>query len=50
MFYLPLIFASSSCTWIEPLTMFCPFHRTVGGSADALGKLTEADMRFLFVT
>ncbi|GAV73777.1 SNF2_N domain-containing protein/Helicase_C domain-containing protein/zf-C3HC4_2 domain-containing protein [Cephalotus follicularis] len=26
------------------------FEGTVGGSADALGKLTEADMRFLFVT
>ncbi|XWS16716.1 hypothetical protein CRYUN_Cryun33cG0001500 [Craigia yunnanensis] len=26
------------------------FERTVGGSADALGKLTEADIRFLFVT
>ncbi|KAL1812900.1 hypothetical protein ACET3Z_022965 [Daucus carota] len=26
------------------------FEGTVGGSAEALGKLTEADMRFLFVT
>ncbi|KAK6918853.1 Zinc finger, C3HC4 RING-type [Dillenia turbinata] len=26
------------------------FEGTVGGSNDALGKLTEADMRFLFVT
>ncbi|KDO54698.1 hypothetical protein CISIN_1g0027441mg, partial [Citrus sinensis] len=26
------------------------FEGTVGGSADAFGKLTEADMRFLFVT
>lgn len=25
-------------------------YRTVGGSNDALGKLTEADMRFLFAT
>ncbi|XP_054811876.1 ATP-dependent helicase rhp16-like isoform X2 [Prosopis cineraria] len=26
------------------------FEGTVGGSAEALGKLTEADMRFLFIT
>ncbi|KAF7805789.1 DNA repair protein RAD16-like isoform X1 [Senna tora] len=26
------------------------FEGTIGGSADALGKLTEADMKFLFVT
>lgn len=25
-------------------------NRTIGGSSDALGKLTEADLRFLFVT
>lgn len=26
----------------------CMMYRTVGGSSDALGRLTEADLRFLF--
>lgn len=37
---------------ISPVFCLTAFtlSRTVGGSMEALGKLTEADMRFLFVT
>ena len=37
---------------ILPFFFFlCLFHnRTIGGSSEALGKLTEADLKFLFVT